>query len=162
MGAVYRCQGGGFALPHTKVRRPLMAGLALGGLPLDTCPKDQHQRYVPACLQALHFAYCLLPPPRHLEHRAHRPGVTSRTKVRGSPWPLQKKYGQSRPSAAWGTGRTSSAAPTTAQQLLFAELTAKLQAQLNIWDQILRQDLTGFNKAAEKQKLTLVDVRPRQ
>ena len=55
----------------------------------------------------------------------------------------------------------SDAAPTDAQQQLFAELSAKLQEQLNLWDQILSRDLSGFNRAAEQQKLTLVDVRPK-
>ena len=60
----------------------------------------------------------------------------------------------------WSVDSTD-AAPTGSQQQLFAELSEKLQAQLNVWDQILSQDLTGFNKAAEKQKITLVDVRAR-
>ncbi len=54
------------------------------------------------------------------------------------------------------------AAPTDGQQRLFTELSAKLQEQLNVWDKVLSQDLTGFNRAAERQKITLVDVRPRQ
>ena len=53
----------------------------------------------------------------------------------------------------------SDAAPTDGQQQLFAELSAKLQEQLNAWDQVLSHDLSGFNKAAEQQKMTLVDVR---
>jgi hypothetical protein len=61
----------------------------------------------------------------------------------------------------WSVDSTD-AAPTEGQQQLFADLSAKLQDQLNIWDKILSQDLNGFNKAAEKQKLTLVDVRVRQ
>jgi len=56
----------------------------------------------------------------------------------------------------------SDAAPTDAQQQLFAELSAKLQEQLNLWDQILSRDLAGFNRTAEQQKLTLVDVRAHQ
>jgi len=53
----------------------------------------------------------------------------------------------------------SDAAPTDGQQQLFAELSARLQEQLNAWDQVLSRDLSGFNKAAEQQKMTLVDVR---
>ena len=50
------------------------------------------------------------------------------------------------------------AAPTDGQQQLFADLSAKLQQQLNAWDGILSVDLTGLNRAAEKQKITLVNV----
>jgi photosystem II stability/assembly factor-like uncharacterized protein len=56
----------------------------------------------------------------------------------------------------------SDAAPTEGQQQLFAKLSAELQEQLNRWDQILSQDLSGFNRAAEKQKISLIDVRPKQ
>jgi hypothetical protein len=56
----------------------------------------------------------------------------------------------------------SDAAPTEGQQRLFAKLSAELQEQLNRWDQILSQDLSGFNRAAEKQKISLIDVRPKQ
>jgi hypothetical protein len=61
----------------------------------------------------------------------------------------------------WSVDSTD-AAPTDGQQQLFTELSAKLQEQLNVWDKILSQDLTGFNRAAEKQKIALVDVRVRQ
>jgi len=56
----------------------------------------------------------------------------------------------------------SDAAPTEGQQQLFAKLSEGLQEQLNVWDQILSQDLTRFNRAAEKQKISLVDVRTLQ
>lgn len=58
----------------------------------------------------------------------------------------------------WSVDATDSA-PTDAQQKLFAELSARLQEQLNLWDRILSTDLAGFNRSAEKQKLVLVDVR---
>jgi photosystem II stability/assembly factor-like uncharacterized protein len=57
---------------------------------------------------------------------------------------------------------SSDGAPTEGQQQLFAELSNKLQEQLNVWDQVLSRDLSGFNRAAEQQKITLVDVRPKQ
>ena len=56
----------------------------------------------------------------------------------------------------------SDAAPTDGQQQLFTQLGNQLQEQLNVWDQVLSRDLTGFNRAAEQQKITLVDVRPKQ
>ncbi len=61
----------------------------------------------------------------------------------------------------WSVDGTD-AAPTDGQQQLFAELSGKLQEQLNVWDRILSTDLAGFNRAAEKQKITVVDVRVRQ
>jgi hypothetical protein len=57
---------------------------------------------------------------------------------------------------------STDAAPTEGQQQLFAKLSAELEEQLNRWDQILSQDLAAFNRAAEKQKISLVDVRPKQ
>ncbi len=60
----------------------------------------------------------------------------------------------------WSADGTD-AAPTDGQQRLFAELSGKLQEQLNVWDRILSADLAGFNRAAEKQKITVVDVRVR-
>ena len=54
------------------------------------------------------------------------------------------------------------AAPSDGQQQLFQELSGKLQEQLNQWDRILSTDLGAFNKSAEKQKITLVDVRSQQ
>jgi photosystem II stability/assembly factor-like uncharacterized protein len=62
---------------------------------------------------------------------------------------------------SWSVDATD-AAPTEGQQQLFAKLSAELQEQLNRWDQILSQDLSGFNRAAEKQKISLVDVRPKR
>jgi hypothetical protein len=53
-------------------------------------------------------------------------------------------------------------APTDGQQQLFAELSVRLQDQLNVWDRILSADLAGFNRTAEKQKINLLDVRARQ
>jgi hypothetical protein len=53
---------------------------------------------------------------------------------------------------------SADAAPTDGQQRLFSELSAKLQEQLNGWDKVLSVDVSGFNKAAEKQKITAVDV----
>ena len=58
----------------------------------------------------------------------------------------------------WSVDAADSA-PTDGQQKLFADLSAKLQEQLNLWDRILSTDLAGFNRSAEKQKLMLVDVR---
>ncbi|MFZ0934287.1 MAG: WD40/YVTN/BNR-like repeat-containing protein [Bryobacteraceae bacterium] len=57
---------------------------------------------------------------------------------------------------------SSDAAPTEGQQQLFAKLSAGLQEELDVWNQILSQDLTRFNRAAEKQKISLVDVKTRQ
>jgi hypothetical protein len=57
---------------------------------------------------------------------------------------------------------SSDAAPTEGQQQLFAKLRAELQEQLDVWHQILSQDLTRFNREAEKQKISLVDVRTQQ
>jgi len=48
----------------------------------------------------------------------------------------------------------SDAAPTDGQQQLFAELSAKLQEQLNAWDQVLSRDVPAFNHAAEREKIT--------
>jgi hypothetical protein len=62
---------------------------------------------------------------------------------------------------SWSVDSTD-AAPTEGQQQLFADLSAKLQEQLNGWDKVLSQDVNGFNRAAEKQKIALVDVRVRQ
>ncbi|MGD0869314.1 MAG: glycosyl hydrolase [Bryobacteraceae bacterium] len=62
---------------------------------------------------------------------------------------------------SWSVDSTD-AAPTEGQQQLFAKLSAELEEQLNRWDQILSQDLAAFNRAAEKQKISLVDVRPKQ
>jgi hypothetical protein len=56
----------------------------------------------------------------------------------------------------------SDGAPTEGQQQAFTKLSADLQEQLNRWDQILSQDLSAFNRAAEKQKINIVDVRPKQ
>jgi hypothetical protein len=53
----------------------------------------------------------------------------------------------------------SDAAPTGGQQQLFADLSAKLQEQLALWDQILSRDVTALNRTAAENKLTLVDVR---
>jgi hypothetical protein len=50
-------------------------------------------------------------------------------------------------------------APSDGQQQLFAELSAKLQEQLNAWDQVLSRDVPAFNKAAEKEKIGAVDVK---
>jgi hypothetical protein len=61
----------------------------------------------------------------------------------------------------WSVDGTD-AAPTDGQHQLFTELSGKLQEQLNVWDRILSADLAGFNRAAEKQKITVVDVRVRQ
>jgi hypothetical protein len=61
----------------------------------------------------------------------------------------------------WVVDATDSA-PSDGQQQLFKELSAKLQEQLNQWDRILSTDLGVFNKSAEKQKITLVDVRSQQ
>ncbi|MGP8243118.1 MAG: glycosyl hydrolase, partial [Bryobacteraceae bacterium] len=58
----------------------------------------------------------------------------------------------------WSVDSTD-AAPTAAQQQLFAELSARLQEQLNRWDKILSVDLTGFTRTAEKQKIPVVEVR---
>ncbi len=57
----------------------------------------------------------------------------------------------------WSVDATD-AAPTDGQQQLFTDLNAKLQQQLNAWDGILSQDLTALNRAAEKQKISLVNV----
>jgi len=57
---------------------------------------------------------------------------------------------------------SSDAAPTEGQQALFTKLSEDLQGQLNVWDQVLSQDLNRFNRAAEKQKLSLLDVRTAQ
>jgi hypothetical protein len=59
---------------------------------------------------------------------------------------------------SWSVDSTD-AAPTEGQQQLFAKLSGELQEQLNRWDQILSQDLSAFNRAAEKQKISLIDVR---
>jgi photosystem II stability/assembly factor-like uncharacterized protein len=56
----------------------------------------------------------------------------------------------------------SDSPPTEGQQQLFTQLSEALQGQLNVWDQVLSQDLTRFNRAAEKQKISLVDVRTLQ
>jgi hypothetical protein len=61
----------------------------------------------------------------------------------------------------WSVDSTD-AAPTDGQQQLFTELSARLQEQLNVWDKILSQDLTGFTRAAEQQSIKIVDVRVRQ
>ena len=53
-------------------------------------------------------------------------------------------------------------APTEGQQQIFSELSGRLQEQLNVWDRILSTDLAGLNRSAEKQKVTMVDVRVRQ
>jgi hypothetical protein len=58
----------------------------------------------------------------------------------------------------WSVDGTD-AAPTDGQRQLFAELTGKLQEQLNQWDKILSVDLTGFTRTAEKQKIGVVGVR---
>ncbi|SPF48763.1 conserved hypothetical protein [Candidatus Sulfopaludibacter sp. SbA4] len=50
----------------------------------------------------------------------------------------------------------SDAAPTEGQQALFTELSGKVREQLSQWDEILTRDLNGFNRAAEKQKLTIL------
>jgi photosystem II stability/assembly factor-like uncharacterized protein len=50
----------------------------------------------------------------------------------------------------------SDAAPTDAQQQLFTELSSKLQEQLNAWDQVLSRDVPSFNRAAEKEKVTVL------
>ena len=50
----------------------------------------------------------------------------------------------------------SDAAPTEGQQKLFADLSGKVREQLSQWDEILTRDLNGFNRAAEKQKLTIL------
>jgi len=60
-------------------------------------------------------------------------------------------------SLNWSVDATD-AAPTSAQQQVFAELSAKLQEQLNQWDKILSVDLTGFTRTAEKQKIPVVEV----
>ena len=60
----------------------------------------------------------------------------------------------------WSVDATD-AAPTEGQQQLFAELSAKLQEQLVVWDQILSRDVTAINKTAEEKKMTLVDIRPK-
>jgi photosystem II stability/assembly factor-like uncharacterized protein len=57
---------------------------------------------------------------------------------------------------------SSDAAPSEGQQQLFVKLSAELQEQLNRWDQILSLDLSGFNRAAEKQKISIIDVRSKQ
>lgn len=57
----------------------------------------------------------------------------------------------------WSVDATD-AAPSDGQTQLFADLSAKLQQQLNAWDTILSQDLPSLNKAAEKQKISLVNV----
>jgi photosystem II stability/assembly factor-like uncharacterized protein len=51
----------------------------------------------------------------------------------------------------------SDAAPTDGQQQLFADLSAKLQEQLNAWDQVLSRDVPALNRAAEKEKIAVVD-----
>ncbi len=48
------------------------------------------------------------------------------------------------------------AAPTQGQVEVFQMLNGKIQEQLNKWDAILSQDLTTFNRTAEKQKIPLV------
>jgi photosystem II stability/assembly factor-like uncharacterized protein len=60
----------------------------------------------------------------------------------------------------WSVDSTD-AAPTDGQQQLFADLSAKLQEQLGVWDGILSRDVTGFNRAAEEKKLTLVSIPPK-
>ncbi|MGA2144636.1 MAG: glycosyl hydrolase, partial [Bryobacteraceae bacterium] len=60
-------------------------------------------------------------------------------------------------SLNWSVDATD-AAPTSAQQQVFADLSAKLQEQLNQWDKILSVDLTGFTRTAEKQKIPVVEV----
>ncbi len=57
---------------------------------------------------------------------------------------------------------SSDAAPTEGQQELFTKLSAELQAQLDVWGRILKQDLPSFNRTAEKQQISLVDVRTLQ
>jgi len=52
---------------------------------------------------------------------------------------------------------SSDAAPTGGQQQLFTELSGRLQEQLNAWDQVLSRDVPAFNRAAEKEKIAVVE-----
>jgi hypothetical protein len=61
-------------------------------------------------------------------------------------------------SLSWSVDATD-AAPTDGQQQLFAELSGKLQEQLNQWDKILSVEVTGFTRTAERQRIPLVEVR---
>jgi photosystem II stability/assembly factor-like uncharacterized protein len=58
----------------------------------------------------------------------------------------------------WSVDATD-AAPTEGQQQLFAELSNRLQEQLNAWDQTLSRDLPTFNHAVEREKIAVVDGR---
>jgi len=58
----------------------------------------------------------------------------------------------------WSVDATDSA-PTDGQQQLFAELSGKLQDQLNAWDQVLSRDVPAFNRSAEQQKVMVLDPR---
>ena len=60
-------------------------------------------------------------------------------------------------SLSWSVDATD-AAPTDGQQQLFAELSGKLQEQLNQWDKILSVEVTGFTRTAERQRIPVVEV----
>jgi hypothetical protein len=51
------------------------------------------------------------------------------------------------------------AAPTRAEVETFDMLSRKIEEQLGKWDGILSQDLNNFNRAAERQKIPLIDAR---
>ena len=51
-------------------------------------------------------------------------------------------------------------APTQAQVATFEMLSGKIQEQLGKWDGILSKDLPNLNRAAERQKIPVVEVRP--
>jgi len=51
------------------------------------------------------------------------------------------------------------AAPTRAEVETFDTLSRKIEEQLGKWDGILSQDLSNFNRAAERQKIPLIDAR---
>jgi hypothetical protein len=49
------------------------------------------------------------------------------------------------------------AAPTQGEVETFEMLSRKIGEQLTKWDGILSQDVNGFNRAVEKQKIPLID-----
>jgi photosystem II stability/assembly factor-like uncharacterized protein len=62
-------------------------------------------------------------------------------------------------SLSWGVD-SGDEAPTEAQVAMFNTLSNRIQAQLGVWDGLLSKDVPDLNRAVEKQKIPMIEVRP--